>query len=359
MQTKVLPTMNKKHTIKDIAKLAGVSKGTVDRVLHKRGYVSRASFEKINDVLKIIDYKPNLIARNLRNNKNYNISIMLPDPKIDAYWLACIKGIEDAVNEFKAYNLSIGIFYFNPEKRKSFLKTSEKVFALAPDAVLLAPIFHKETLEVIQKYNSNNIIVNTFNNQVESSLVKSFIGQDLFRSGRVGAKLLDSIAEPSQIAIIHIDEDYKNAIHMQEKERGFRMYFEEKENGSNITTLKLKHPNIELNFNAFLNENPDLSGIFITTSKGYQIAKRIGEIKGKKIRVVGYDLIDENIVYLQQGIIDFIIHQNQKGQAYFGLTSLIEYFLFQKEIPERILLPIDIVNSENSKYYTRSSHLYL
>ncbi|HJY12832.1 MAG TPA: hypothetical protein VJ304_08590, partial [Flavobacterium sp.] len=103
----------------------------------------------------------------------------------------------------------------------------------------------------------------------------------------------------------------------------------------------------------------DLSGIFITTSKGYQIAKRIGEVKGKKIRVVGYDLIDENIVYLQQGIIDFIIHQNQKGQAYFGLTSLIEYFLFQKEIPERILLPVDIVNSENSKYYTRSSHLYL
>ena len=42
--------MDKKHTIKDIAKLAGVSKGTVDRVLHKRGKVSPAAFEKVNEV---------------------------------------------------------------------------------------------------------------------------------------------------------------------------------------------------------------------------------------------------------------------------------------------------------------------
>jgi LacI family transcriptional regulator len=277
---------------------------------------------------------------------------LLPDPKIDPYWLACISGIEDAIQEFKAYNLSIRIFYFNPEKKKSFLKASETVLELGPDAVLLAPLFHKETLEVIQKYDAKNIIVNTFNNEVESSLVKSFIGQDLFRSGRIAAKLLDSITDAGQIAIIHIDENYKNAVHMQEKERGFRSYFEVKENSSyNISTLKLKNPNVELNFNTFLEENTNLSGIFITTSKGFQIAKIIAELELKKISVVGYDLIDENVSYLQQGIIDFIIHQNQKRQAYLGVTSLVEYFLFQKEIPEKILLPIDIANSENADYY--------
>jgi LacI family transcriptional regulator len=344
--------MEKKHTIKDIAKLAGVSKGTVDRVLHKRGKVSPAALEKVNEVLKVIDYEPNLIARNLKNNKIYRISILLPDPEIDPYWLACVKGIQEAIKEFKAYNLSIVIFYFNPEKKKSFLNTSETVLELDPDAVLLTPLFNKETLEVIQKFDANNIIVNTFNNQVESSLVKSFVGQDLFRSGRVAAKLLDSVADEGQIAIIHIDENYKNAIHMQEKERGFRSYFEEKESSSFILTkLKLKNPNVELNFNNFLNENPDLSGVFVTTSKAYQIAKLIRESEGKKIKVVGYDLIDENVAFLEQGVIDFIIHQNQKRQAYLGVTSLVEYFLFQKEIPEKILLPLDIVNSENADYY--------
>ncbi|WP_414654827.1 LacI family DNA-binding transcriptional regulator, partial [Flavobacterium sp. UBA4854] len=54
--------MDKKYTIKDIAQMAGVSKGTVDRVLHNRGKVSPAALEKINEVLNVIDYEPNLIA---------------------------------------------------------------------------------------------------------------------------------------------------------------------------------------------------------------------------------------------------------------------------------------------------------
>ncbi|MCZ8230503.1 LacI family DNA-binding transcriptional regulator [Flavobacterium sp.] len=344
--------MDKKLTIKDIAKLAGVSKGTVDRVLHKRGKVSTAAFEKVNEVLKVIDYEPNHIARNLKNNKMYRISILLPDPNIDPYWQACIWGIEEAIKEFKAYNLNIEIFYFNPEKKKSFLKTAETILEVNPDTVLLAPLFQKETVEVIQKYDANNIVVNTFNSQVESSLVKSFVGQDLFRSGRVAAKLLDTVVAKGEIAIIHIDENFKNASHMQEKERGFRKYFEEKKiSRGTITTLKLKNPNVELNFKTFLSENPNLSGIFVTTSKAYQIAKMISETKGKKINVVGYDLIDENVAFLEQGIIDYVIHQNPKRQAYLGVTSLVEYFLFQKEFSERILLPIDIVNAENADYY--------
>src|SRR6478736_1542115 len=159
--------MNKKYTIKDIAELAGVSKGTVDRVLHKRGKVSDEALNKINEVLNVINYEPDFIARNLKNNKVYSICILLPDPKIDPYWLPCISGIEEAIQEFRAYNLAIEAFFFNPEDTKSFLKINEVVLAKQPDAVLLAPLFHKETLEVIKKYDEQNIIVNTFNNQVQ------------------------------------------------------------------------------------------------------------------------------------------------------------------------------------------------
>jgi LacI family transcriptional regulator len=344
--------MDKKYTIKDIAKLAGVSKGTVDRVLHKRGKVSPLALEKVNEVLNVINYEPNLIARNLKNNKIYRICIVLPDPKIDPYWFPCIKGVNDAIQEFKAYNILVETFYFNPEKTKSFTNINELIIEKSPDAVLLAPLFHKETIEAIKKYDSLDILVNTFNNQVESTLIKNFVGQDLFRSGRVAAKLLNTILDKGHIAIIHIDETYKNAIHMQEKERGFRNYFNEKENlDYKITTLKLKSPNVEVNLKNFISENPDLSGVFITTSKAYQIAKTISEIKNKKIRMIGYDLIDENVNYLNLGVIDFLIHQKQKRQAYLGITYFVEHFLFHKETPAVTLLPIDIINSENADFY--------
>ena len=61
--------MKKNYTIKDIAELAGVSKGTVDRVIHKRGKVSSKALEQVNKVLDQIEYKPNPIAKSLKNNK--------------------------------------------------------------------------------------------------------------------------------------------------------------------------------------------------------------------------------------------------------------------------------------------------
>ncbi|OXA78195.1 transcriptional regulator, LacI family [Flavobacterium aquidurense] len=344
--------MDKKYTIKDIAKMAGVSKGTVDRVLHNRGKVSPTALEKINEVLNVINYEPNLIARNLKNTKVYRICVLLPDPEIDTYWLPCVNGIQDAITEFKAYSVIIETYYFNPESTKSFLSTNEKIIRQSPDAVLIAPLFHKETVEIIKQYDELEIIVNTFNNQVESSSIKSFVGQDLYKSGRVAASLMNLILTDGQIAIIHIDESLKNAVHMQEKEKGFRNYFDEKKlSDFSLTTLKLKYSNIETKFPAFVEENPNLRGIFITTSKAYQIASVLSSIENRKIALIGYDLIEKNVNFLNQGLVHFLIHQNQKRQAYLGVSTLVEHFLFRKEIPETILLPIDIINVENASFY--------
>lgn len=344
--------MDKKYTIKDIANLAGVSKGTVDRVLHKRGKVSPASLEKINKVLDVINYEPNLIAQNLKNNTIYNICVLIPDPEIDPYWRDCVNGIQEAIKEFKAYNVVIETYFFNPESTKSFLAANEIIISKLPVAVLFAPLFHKEALEIIKQYDELNIMVNTFNNQVESDAIKSFVGQDLHKSGRVAASLMNLILADGEIAIIHIDESFKNAVHMQKKEEGFRSYFVEKNNTNfSLTTLKLKYPNVATKFSAFLDEHPNIKGIFVTTSKAYQIASILSTIKDKKIAIIGYDLIDKNVNYLNHGIVQFLIHQNQKRQVYLGVSTLIEHFLFKKEIPETILLPIDIINVENASFY--------
>ena len=52
--------MAKQVKIKDIAKMAGVSAGTVDRILHNRGKVSKASREAVEKVLSEVDYKYNI-----------------------------------------------------------------------------------------------------------------------------------------------------------------------------------------------------------------------------------------------------------------------------------------------------------
>ena len=81
-----MKTENTKVRIKDIAVLAGVSEGTVDRVLHNRGEVSKKSKEAVEKVLKEINYSPNLLARSLASKKHYRFACFIPAYQPGEYW---------------------------------------------------------------------------------------------------------------------------------------------------------------------------------------------------------------------------------------------------------------------------------
>jgi len=65
--------------IKDIAKLANVSKSTVSRVINQKGYVAPESKEKILQVMEQNNFKPNVFAKGMRTNRSYSIGILFPD----------------------------------------------------------------------------------------------------------------------------------------------------------------------------------------------------------------------------------------------------------------------------------------
>ncbi len=345
--------MMKKYTIKDIAQLAGVSKGTIDRVLHNRGNVAKDVEIKVKQLLADINYQPNLIARNLKNNKIFEIGILIPDPRKDAYWDVCLDGINTALSEFNAFDVRSNTFLYDPTTTDDFIEKNEAMLKTAPDVILMVPLFYKESKKVLEDYKSLNIKVCTFNNQINASSA-SFIGQDLYQSGRVAAKLLHSISADGDMAIIHIDEQYKNAVHMQEKEKGFRSYFENLDGfEGQLLKCKLKHGESGDKLSVFLSKHPNLTGMVVTNSKAYHAASILKKETKTHLKLVGYDLLNENINFLKNGVIDFLIHQNPRQQAYLGMKFLIEHLVFEKQIPEQFLLPIDIINSENLTPFLR------
>lgn len=349
--TFIPPMIEKKYTIKDIAELAGVSKGTVDRVLHNRGRVSKKAKERVTQILTEIDYQPNLIARNLKNNKVYRICVLIPDTAVDYYWIPAEKGIDQAAEEFKPFGLVLEKYHFLPNKKKSFLNKAELALASKPDAILMAPVFHKESLKVFQECKRSKIRVASFNNYIDTLSLENFIGQDLSQSGRVAASLIDKITDrDSRIAILHIDEE----AHMRQKEIGFRDYFKEKyKDGTRIVTYSIKNTrNIDLEgeMSLFLASHDSISAVFVTNSKAFLVVDILKK-ENKGITIVGYDLLKENLKFLRRGQIDFLIHQKPFRQAHQGVSYLAENLLFGKEIPAQKLLPIDIITSENVKYY--------
>src|SRR5690606_13589265 len=141
--------IKEKYTIKDIAQMAGVSKGTVDRVLHNRGKVSKIAFAKVDKVLKEIDYRPNPIARNLKKNKTYSIHVLLPDPIKDPYWIPANEGIVEASNQFTPFGILIRNYLYDPTDRSSFMDQSREAIQSKPDVLLMAPIFENESQVVL------------------------------------------------------------------------------------------------------------------------------------------------------------------------------------------------------------------
>ena len=69
------------------------------------------------------------------------------------------------------------------------------------------------------------------------------------------------------------------------------------------------------------------------------------------VTIIGYDLIEENVELLKKQKIDVLIYQNPVQQGYRGINKLMEFLLNQREPNHEVLLPIDIVTSENVDYY--------
>ncbi|HYG17861.1 MAG TPA: substrate-binding domain-containing protein [Ohtaekwangia sp.] len=344
--------------IKDIAKLAGVSVGTVDRVLHNRGRVSEEALKKVTAVMEQIDYKPNLIARTLGTNKNYRIAALLPDPKLDPYWSQANLGILQSQMEWEQYGIRVELFLFDLQDKDSFQKTARLVHEASPDAILIAPIFYHEALPVFELFHASETPYVLFNTNIPEAKPLTFIGQNLYQSGRVGAELMNiGQHEPGTLAVLHIDEDIHESVHLLEKERGFREFFKEK----GTVNFSIVDFNVNVKDPAFretleeLLKNPDLRGIFVSTSKGTAVAASHLEKLGKKnIRLVGYDMLEENLRYLRSGTIDFLINQNPKRQASLGISHLVNYLMFKKNAPGTDLFPLEVITQQNIDSYLGS-----
>ncbi|MFZ6009181.1 MAG: substrate-binding domain-containing protein [Bacteroidota bacterium] len=353
--------MNVKNVrIKDIAQLAGVSVGTVDRVLHNRGRVSEDALKKVMTVLDQIDYKPNLIARTLGANKSYRIAALIPNPQQDPYWASTKAGISQAEAEWLRYGVTIEQYFFNLYDKNSFKSVAEAVTHAKPDGILVAPIFYHETLPFFDIIKKSEIPFVLFNTNIPEASALSFIGQNLFESGRVGAELmyLAQQGKPGVLAVLHINEDLDNSVHLLEKEKGFREYFNAKNHsGYEVRTLNLNNPSepiFEKQLSSFLSD-PNLSGIFVSTSKAtYLIASFLEKHNRRGLTLIGYDMLDQNIQYMKKGIIDFLINQNPKRQAFLGINHLVCYLVLKKESPQKDLLPLEIITRENLDSYLNS-----
>lgn len=362
--------MEKRIRIIDIAKKAGVSKGTVDRVLHNRGNVSESAKTRVLRVVEDMNYQRNHIASALAYNKSWRIAALLPNPETDVFWQYPQKGILIAKRLVQDYGISIDHYHFEGADTAEFLEKSEQILRNNYHAVLVAPIFLKEASYFLDKCKENGIFYVQINTYVErhDPYFLCYIGQNSYYSGRLGAKLLHLCMSPDETAmVLHLEKSVINSMHLIDKEKGFEHYFQEMPN-TKIQVLKNSFHEVsnKKEFRAFIEREiqrtKNLKGIFVTTSRIFHLIEILEQIGTTDIKLVGFDLIPQNMEYLSKNKVQFLINQNPLKQGYLGIINIFQHFIFKKQIEKSQYLPLDIVVKENADFYHRNEaklHLVL
>ena len=352
--------MKDRIRIKDIALQAGVSPGTVDRVLHKRGNVSQKSKEKVLTALKAMDYSPNVLASALAYNKTWNIAVLMPNEVKDPFWNQPKDGILKAWKVLKDYGVNVDFFHFSENNVIDFKDQCQQILHGNYQSVIVSPIFREESITFINELENRNIKyvqINTYLELDDNNLL-CYIGQDSYHSGKLGAKLLAfGISAGESVLISHIEETVYNSQHLVDKERGFKDYFKNHASQNlEVITGQYDNPYDEDGLADFYTEifrkHPKIKGIFITTSRAFHAVNALKKLNRTDIKLVGFDLIDENLAYLDSEDIDFLINQNPFKQGYLSLINIFNY-LIRKINPLKLqFLPLDVVMKENVNYYT-------
>lgn len=353
-------------TTKEIAKLAGVSRGTVDRVLNNRGQVSAEVKAKILKIAKEFNYKKNVLASRLAINSQVKVSVVLPQAEKDVFWNGPLQGTAKLKDSVADYGMSLDMHLFDLFDSTSYTEAFKKAMSTRPNAILVAPIFLKETVAQIQIAKHNGIPIVCINSELDSGDVLSFIGQNSYQSGVIAGKLFDLNSSPNrQIIVITQGHDSKNAIHIKKKVDGLRNYNEENQCNFEIVDVQIENftdPRlIQEKADFILSEYQNIRGVFFTNSRAYHFMNNtdLHDRLDDEATIVGYDLLDQNVDLLRDNKIDFVLHQKPEMQGYLGIQSLFNHFIHKREIAKKQYLPIDIVVKENIDSYLEERDRFL
>ncbi len=355
--------LQKKHTkghlsgVKEIARRANVSIATVDRVIHNRKGVSEATKEKINQIIEEIGFQPNILASRLASKKTNRFAFLIPNASETDYWEASLNGIERAYQEIKQYGIYLDKYLFDLNDKRTFAGHMNDILKGNYDGVVVAPSFIDEAAHFAAICETQQIPYVFINSDVPNTNSLTYIGPHLYKSGYQAGQLVRFGLKRGKVLIVNISREIDAYHHLLRKEDGFRHYIDYTNTGEDhITVEKIDITNttdesVSKSLDAFLKTHGDIDAFFVTNSRVRSVARYLQELSLQHRILIGYDLSQENIKYLQDGTIDFLIGQKPEEQGYSGVMSLFQHVVAGKDIAKEQYMPIDIITKENFEFY--------
>ena len=346
-----------KITINDVAEAAGVSKGTVDRVLHNRGEVSEKSRQKVLKVVEELGFSPNLYASLLASRKSHRIICLIPEYNPGEFWELTERGISKGRDDVARFGVSVDIMKYDQYDIESFRKACAETLAARPSGVILAPMFRNDPLKFVNELNDSGIVYAYIDSKLEDDNYLAYFGMPMYQSGYLCADILTQGQPAERVYIIRVLRDKKGLSDPTAIRRtGFIDYINERFPDCEIVNVFLdpKDPaGIVARLDEMFSRDSSPSKKLVMFNSRVHIVAEYLEMRNiRDCRLVGFDVLEKNLYYMREGFIDILIAQHSDQQAASAISSIVETVVMSRPLPKRdYFTQMDILNKYNCDYY--------
>jgi len=352
--------MTEKIRIKDIAERAGVSTGTVDRVLHNRPNVSAPAREKVEKALKEMDYQPNVYASALAYNKSYTFVCLLPESEQDAYWEEIEQGAKKAMDHHRDFHIDVKMVYYKRFDDSSFNLAAGSCMAMKPEGVVFVPPQLDLAKEFARKLHASDIPFVLLDSYMPELKPLSFFGQDSHASGYFAAKILMLVASGEREIMLfkRTKGGHVTSKQQMNREVGFRHYMGEHFPSTRIVEMSVpfgaSRSECDSIMRDFFASHPHIHHCISFNSKTHIVGEYLLRKNMRDVQIMGYDMVNKNAECLRQGSISFLIAQHAYQQGFCCIDTLFQAIVLKKKVNPVNYMPIELLTKENVDFYRRT-----
>lgn len=347
----------RKVTINDVARAAGVSKGTVDRVLHDRGEVSRKSREKVLRVIEELGFRPNLHASLLASQKERVICCIIPECRPGEFWYMTLKGIQEATEIVSRYGVRIVCEKFDQYDVDSFRNACKSALSMNVSGVLLAPMFREETLKLTASLSESGIPYIYLDSRIEGTEYLAYFGMPMYESGYLCADILaGGRYVPEKVHVVRISRDKSGLSDPTAARRsGFMDYMRRHLPDTRVENVfidPMDEEAISGKLDATVGKEKGRLFIVMFNSRIHLVADYLVSRGLTDCRIVGFDALERNLVALKEGTVHALIAQHTDRQALAAVNAMADHLVMGTPVTRRDnYTQMDILNRYNCDYY--------
>ncbi len=336
-------------TIKEIAALAGVSRGTVDRVLNHRGSVNPATAERIEKIARELDYKPNVAGLVLAAQKRrLKLGVILFSPE-NPFYLDVLAGVNDKAEELAGYNCTVIVKQISSGVEEQ-LQAIDELVEEDVNGIAMAPYNDERIRLRINELFQMGIPVVTLNTDIENSDRIAYVGSNYTKSGSTAAGLMRLMTHGD--INIGIVTGSSNILCHTERIAGFKETLKPYKDSIHITDIIEVHDDEIESYEKttrLLTEHPEINALYFAAGGVYGGCRSVKSLgKQKEMCIIAYDMVPTTRELMRKGTIAAVICQQPKTQGSKPLALLFTY-LTTGELPEKEenYVAVDIRIKEN------------